>query len=143
MLTFDLGGPQTRSVTTVSETVRRLERELAELQARLDAMTATPPPQTHSPEARAWAGKHGIDLEEFVPFPSAPPGTFTMSVADAAGELQLSQEQVRRYLRSGRLRGVPLGGRAGWRVSRYDVARFRAERDGFPAALDTSASQPA
>ena len=56
-----------------------------------------------------------------------------MTVAEAARELNLSIEQVRRHLRSGNLRGMPLGGRAGWRVSRADVTRFVATRRALAA----------
>ena len=59
-----------------------------------------------------------------------------MSVEEAARVLNISQEQVRRHLRSGRLDGVGLGGRAGWRVSRIDLVRFKAEREGLPIDLD-------
>jgi excisionase family DNA binding protein len=80
----------------------------------------------HSKGKVAWAKRYGIDLDDLEPFNAAPLGTHTMTVADAARELGLSAEPVRRYLRAGRLRGTALGGRAGWRVSRADVARFRA-----------------
>jgi excisionase family DNA binding protein len=38
--------------------------------------------------------------------------------------LQVHVETVRRWLRSGELRGVNLGGRARWRVRREDLQRF-------------------
>lgn len=76
----------------------------------------------------AWASRYGIALDELVQIDLPPPGAHTMSVAEAAQELGLSHEQVRRHLRAGRLRGMPLGGRAGWRVSRADAKRFGALR---------------
>jgi excisionase family DNA binding protein len=127
----------TVSETTLERIVRRLQREVAELRARLDAFEAAPrtdasTPQ-HSAAKLAWAKRHDIDLSAFEPH--APPalGTHTMTVAQAARELDLSIEQVRRHLRSGNLRGTPLGGRAGWRVSRADVARMAETRRALAA----------
>lgn len=86
------------------------------------------PTQRHSKDALVWAKRYGIDLDDFEPFEPAALGTYTMSVAEAARMLNLSIEQVRRLLRTGRLRGTALGGRAGWRVSRADVVRLARER---------------
>jgi excisionase family DNA binding protein len=44
-----------------------------------------------------------------------------MTVAEAAAALAIGEEQTRRLLRAGTLFGVPLRGRAGWRVSRSTV----------------------
>jgi excisionase family DNA binding protein len=38
--------------------------------------------------------------------------------------LQVHVETVRRWLRSGELRGINLGGRSRWRVRREDLQRF-------------------
>ena len=81
----------------------------------------------HSPAAHAWAKRYGIDLNEFVPF-KINPGHFTETVAEAARDLGIGEEQVRRLLRSGVIRGIPLGGRFGWRVSRHSVAEYAQER---------------
>ncbi len=123
------------SAPALEQVVRRLQREVAELRARLDAMTdaAADAPPRHSKEKLAWAKRHRIDLGDFEQFEPPPPGTYTMTVAEAARQLDLSLEQVRRHLRSGQLRGTPLGGRAGWRVSRADVTRFRAARQALSA----------
>jgi len=123
--------------------VRRLQQEVAELRARLDAMTGGQPAADRSSrpskEKLAWAKRHGIALDDLQPFDAPPLGTHTMTVAEAARELGLSLEQVRRHLRTGRLRGTALGGRAGWRVSRADVARFREERKTLVAGRGASA----
>jgi excisionase family DNA binding protein len=119
------------------ELVRRLEREVADLRSRLDALTTDSrgglPSGRHTKEKLAWARRHGVDLDALEPFSAPTLGTHTMTVAAAARELGLSLEQVRRHLRSGRLRGIPLGGRAGWRVSRVDVARLRETREALSA----------
>jgi excisionase family DNA binding protein len=109
----------------------------------LDAVIAAAPHEAarsaHSPEALAWSKRYGIDLDEFVPFQPPAVGTYTMSVAEAARELGLSLEQVRRHLRAGHLRGIAMGGRAGWRVSRADLARFHETREALSAGRASSA----
>jgi excisionase family DNA binding protein len=123
-------------------TVRRLQRDVAELRSRLDALGGAPSEADriprHSKEKLAWAKRHGVPLDELQPFEAPALGTHTMTVAEAARELALSLEQVRRHLRTGRLRGAALGGRAGWRVSRADVARFRVEREALTAGRRSS-----
>lgn len=49
-----------------------------------------------------------------------------MTVADAARELSRSTEQVRRYLREGRLAGRRMGGQ--WFIERSAVSAFGVER---------------
>ena len=47
------------------------------------------------------------------------------TVAEVAARLRTSQETIRRWLRSGRLRGIRLGGtRAGYRIAESDLQRF-------------------
>lgn len=46
-----------------------------------------------------------------------------LTIAEAAAVLKLNGETVRRWLNSGRLKGVLLGGKAGWRVSAAEIAR--------------------
>jgi excisionase family DNA binding protein len=145
MLTLGLGerhtgrtmATRTLSLSGLEGVVRDLQREVAELRARLDALSGTPVDDRvvprHSKGKLAWAKRYGIDLDEFVPRDGPPVGTYTMSAAEAAGELGLSLEQVRRHLRSGELRGTALRGRAGWRVSRADVDRLRQTREALSA----------
>lgn len=133
---------QATSPSPLEQVVRRLQREVAELRARLDALAGEPrdalPAASHSKEKLAWAKRHGIDLDQLKSFEAPAPGTYTITVAAAARELELSLEQVRRHLRSGNLRGTPLGGRAGWRVSRADVARFRETRAALSAGREAA-----
>ena len=125
----------TTSAPALERMVRRMQRDIAELRARIDAMPGPPEAAQprHSKEKLAWAKRHGIDLDQFEPFEPPALGTHTMTVAEAARVLSLSIEQVRRLLRSGRLRGTALGGRAGWRVSRTDVDRLAQARAALAA----------
>jgi excisionase family DNA binding protein len=50
-----------------------------------------------------------------------------LTVQDVAAELKVSTETVRRWLRSGRLKGTMLGGtRLGYRVMESDLRHFVA-----------------
>ena len=49
-----------------------------------------------------------------------------MTVAEAAATLRMSEEHVRRLLRTGQLIGVGFGGRVGWRLSREHVLEVAA-----------------
>ena len=52
-----------------------------------------------------------------------------MTVETVARRLAISEETIRRWLRSGRLRGIRLGERrAGWRISERDLDDFIRER---------------
>jgi excisionase family DNA binding protein len=56
-----------------------------------------------------------------------------LTVAQVAARLQTTEETVRDWLTSGRLRGYRPGGkRLGWRISEEDLRRF----------LDQSANRP-
>jgi excisionase family DNA binding protein len=50
-----------------------------------------------------------------------------MTVAEAADTLRVSEEHVRRMLRSGQLVGVGFGGRVGWRLSREHVLQMASD----------------
>ncbi len=65
-----------------------------------------------------------------------------VSVDQAAEMLHLSAEQVRRNLRSGRLLGVPYGGRTGWRLARAYVEAERERRRDDPNVLRDSGHAP-
>lgn len=54
-----------------------------------------------------------------------------LTVHEVAAQLQFSEEQVRRWLREGRLRGAVVSDRGGWRIEPAEVRRF--VRDGFKA----------
>ena len=51
-----------------------------------------------------------------------------VTVAEAAQILEMSEEHVRRLLRTGELEGVPYSGRVGWRLSRAYVESLAEER---------------
>lgn len=83
-----------------------------------------------SPAVISWAKRYGIDLNDFGPPVRIQVGRYTMTVREAAEQLGIGEEQVRRLLRSGAIRGIPLGGRNGWRVSRAGVRAYGQEREG-------------
>jgi excisionase family DNA binding protein len=48
-----------------------------------------------------------------------------LTVEEIAERLNLSTETIRRWLRSGRLRGIRIGARrAGWRIPERDLAAY-------------------
>ncbi len=47
-----------------------------------------------------------------------------LTVPDVARKLQVSEETIRRWLRDGRLEGVMLGRRAGWRIRPESVEKM-------------------
>jgi excisionase family DNA binding protein len=51
---------------------------------------------------------------------------------EVAKLLKVHPESVRRWLRTGEMRGSQLGDRTGWRVSREEVGRFMRERENIP-----------
>ena len=58
----------------------------------------------------------------------APPRLLT--VQQAADYLQVSIDTVRRWCRTGALRCITLGDRAGYRIRQEDLDRFMEERSG-------------
>lgn len=54
-----------------------------------------------------------------------------LTLPEVAAQLRLSNETVRRWLNSGRLRGTKLGSdRAGWRIPESEVRRLLAAGSG-------------
>ena len=49
-----------------------------------------------------------------------------MTVAQVAARVKVNPETVRRWLRSGQLRGTLLDDRAGWRIPKAEVDAFLA-----------------
>jgi excisionase family DNA binding protein len=117
---------------TMASTIAELERQVTGLRREVEEMRRFIglPQGRHSAAFLAWAADHGIDPDDFTPLELAPVGTHTMTVAEAAAALAIGEEQTRRLLRAGTLFGVPLGGRAGWRVSRSAVDELLRERFG-------------
>lgn len=50
-----------------------------------------------------------------------------LTVQDVAKRLKVNPETVRRWLRSGSMKGTLLGDRAGWRISSSEVNRYLAD----------------
>ena len=67
-------------------------------------------------------------------FMTAPAIPGLLTVADAATALDRSTEQVRRYLREGRLRGRRLGGQ--WFIEESALAAFREAMNDQSSYLD-------
>lgn len=59
-----------------------------------------------------------------------------LTVAEICDLLQVHEETVRRWLRDGRLNGINLGGKSGYRVRESELADFlhRLEEQGKAAA---------
>jgi len=51
-----------------------------------------------------------------------------MTVNDVAEKLQVHPRTVKRWLNDGKLKGVLLGDRAGWRISEADFREFVADQ---------------
>ena len=51
-----------------------------------------------------------------------------LTVRQVAEHLQVHADTVRRWLEANTLRGVKLGGRAGWRIPESELRRFIEER---------------
>ncbi len=47
-----------------------------------------------------------------------------LSVQDVAKRLDVHDQTVRRWLKSGQLKGMPFGGRTGWRIEEEDLREF-------------------
>lgn len=56
--------------------------------------------------------------------------TVLLTVTDVAARLQVKEETVREWLRTGRLAGYNLGGQAGWRIQPEEIERLLAARQG-------------
>ncbi|WP_163165406.1 helix-turn-helix domain-containing protein [Arthrobacter sp. Alg241-R88] len=50
-----------------------------------------------------------------------------LTIAQAAEELNVNQNQIRALLRTGKLRGIQVGGRGMWRIASNDIEDFIAE----------------
>lgn len=47
-----------------------------------------------------------------------------LTVEQIGEYLQVHPETVRRWLREGKIKGMPLAGKSGWRVKREELERF-------------------
>jgi excisionase family DNA binding protein len=50
-----------------------------------------------------------------------------LTIAQAAEELNVNQNQIRALIRTGELRGIQVGGRGLWRIGASDIDDFIAE----------------
>ncbi len=55
-----------------------------------------------------------------------------LTTEEVAEQLRVYPGTVKRWLREGKLVGVSLGSRAGWRVSEEDLARFIRQQQNVP-----------
>lgn len=113
---------RTAAVPRLERAVRQLAVDVAELRRRADGSNED------VFERSAWLAQHGIKPADVEMVHPRPFGEVAMTVSDAAAELGLSLEQVRRHLRAGHIAGIPRRGPGGWVVSRESVADFQRER---------------
>ena len=50
-----------------------------------------------------------------------------LTIAQAADELNVNQNQIRALIRTGELRGIQVGGRGLWRIGASDIEDYIAE----------------
>lgn len=50
-----------------------------------------------------------------------------LTIAQAAEELNVNQNQIRALIRTGELRGIQIGGRGVWRIGAADIEDYIAE----------------
>ncbi len=59
-----------------------------------------------------------------------------LTVAEVAERLKVYPGTVKRWLRDGKLAGVSLGDRAGWRIAEEDLARFLRQQSNVAQVED-------
>ena len=79
-------------------------------------------------ERSVWLAQHGIKPADVEMVHPRPLNDVAMTVAEAAEQLGLSREQVRRRLRAEQIVGIPRRRIGGWAVSRESVAQFQRTR---------------
>lgn len=63
--------------------------------------------------------------------PSSTPPERLLTVPEIAEAMRVNPETVRRWLRTGELRGIQTGRKAGWRVRERDYQAFLASHQHF------------
>lgn len=137
-VTYSLGGPSIHVVLAIAQCVvvltdgRIIDSLLAELDAALVSLQTARKVAAEMQRARE-ASRRSDDRQNADATPTAPPNPTLryggMTVAEAAVALGVSEEQVRRLLRTGELTGVPFRGRVGWRLQRDYVNSLAAAWD--------------
>ncbi len=64
-----------------------------------------------------------------------------LTVAEVAERLRVYPGTVKRWLREGKLVGVQLGDRAGWRIAEEDLEAYLARQRNVPASADDEVSE--
>ncbi len=65
--------------------------------------------------------------------PTNAPRERLLSVPEIAEAMKVNHETVRRWLRTGELKGIQLGSKAGWRIRESDFQAFlRARENALP-----------
>ena len=118
-----------------SQSLDALARDVRTLQRQVRTLTALLQDDASKP-----AGPPAAARREFLPLPKRSFHDVVMTVPQAATALGLGEEQVRRLLRAEKLAGIPLGGRAGWQVSRESVTEMVEARRTFPRRATASAT---
>jgi excisionase family DNA binding protein len=59
-----------------------------------------------------------------------------LTVAEVAEQLRVYPGTVKRWLREGKLVGIQLGDRAGWRIAEEDLAAFVERQKNVPVGAD-------
>ena len=65
-----------------------------------------------------------------------------LTVEEIADRVKVTQETVRRWLRGGRLPGLRLSDKAGWRVKASDLERFLASMSADAPSLGPEPREP-
>ena len=64
-----------------------------------------------------------------------------LTVAEVAERLRVYPGTVKRWLREGKLVGVQLGDRAGWRIAEEDLEAYLTRQRNVPASADDEVSE--
>ncbi len=115
--------------------VAQLKREVAVLQRQVRQLTGL------IRERPGPSGPPADSRKDFVRVEKRDFRDVVMTVGEAGKALELGEEQIRRLLRAEKLAGVPLGGRAGWQVSRESVMEMAATRQTFSRPRTVAASR--
>lgn len=110
--------------------VSRLEREVQQLTVEVAELRRLSEGGAEAAFDRSeWLRRHGVKPGEVEVVHPRLYSDVAMTVTEAAEELGLSLEQVRRHLRAEHIAGIPRRGPGGWVVSRESLAEFQRARE--------------